>query len=356
MAARNSHLSELVSAHFDHVTNRTVKGVNLASALSLGQEISLEYVLQVASESKANWYWGPGENAFFGLNGGMWDMLWEPGSATLRGTFDEVALLYDRMRPGYPEALFDGIATLSGSEPGGRVLEIGCGTGQATVPLARRGYRILAVELGENLAAVARYHLRDYPQAQVVTSAFEEWPLEEEAAFDLAVSATAFHWLDPAVAYPKVARALKPGGSIALFWNVHVRSDADSGFFDTVQDIYQREAPELWREDHHPLPTADQVAEATRREIAATELAATARHGIEASRLFGPVTVRRYPWEATYDAAQYTALLDTYSGHRNLDAPQRERLFRGIAERIDTGFGGRITKAYLAMLFVANRI
>ncbi|MBA3794479.1 MAG: methyltransferase domain-containing protein, partial [Rubrobacter sp.] len=74
----------------------------------------------------------------------------------LRSTFDGAAPLYDEVRPGYPEALFDDVASLSVIPSRGRILEIGCGTGQATVPLARRGYEILCVELGENLAAVAR--------------------------------------------------------------------------------------------------------------------------------------------------------------------------------------------------------
>src|SRR5215210_5603855 len=107
--------------------------------------------------------------------------------------------------------LFDDIASLSGIQPGGRILEIGCGTGQATVPFARRGYRILCVELGENMAAVARRNLEGNPQAEVRTGAFEDWPLQDEA-FDVAISATAFHWLNPATAYPKVAGALRDGG------------------------------------------------------------------------------------------------------------------------------------------------
>ena len=160
----------------------------------------------------------------------------------LRTTFDEAASLYDEVRPGYPEDLFDDIVSLSGIPAGGRILEIGCGTGQATVPLARRGYRIQCIELGENMAAVARRNLERYPNAEVRTGAFEESFLQE-GAFDLAVSATAFHWLDPAVAYPKAARALRDGGSLALFWNVHVHSDASEGFFEAAQRIYEREAP-----------------------------------------------------------------------------------------------------------------
>jgi SAM-dependent methyltransferase len=110
----------------------------------------------------------------------------------LRTTFDEAASLYNEVRPGYPEDLFDDIVSLSGIGPAGRILEVGCGTGQASVPFARRGYRILCIELGENMAALARRNLRGYPQAEVRIGAFEESPLEERA-FDLAISATAFH-------------------------------------------------------------------------------------------------------------------------------------------------------------------
>ena len=78
----------------------------------------------------------------------------------LRSTFDGVATLYDQARPGYPERLFDDLVSLSGTGPGAKVLEIGCGTAQATVPLARRGYHVLCVELGDNLATIARGKLQ----------------------------------------------------------------------------------------------------------------------------------------------------------------------------------------------------
>jgi ubiquinone/menaquinone biosynthesis C-methylase UbiE len=56
----------------------------------------------------------------------------------LRASFDDVAERYDRARPGYPAELFDDLAALTGLRAGDRVLEIGPGTGQATLPLARR--------------------------------------------------------------------------------------------------------------------------------------------------------------------------------------------------------------------------
>lgn len=53
-----------------------------------------------------------------------------------RVTFDQVADLYDRHRPGYSEALFDDLARWSAIPDRARMLEIGCGTGQASVPRA----------------------------------------------------------------------------------------------------------------------------------------------------------------------------------------------------------------------------
>ena len=86
------------------------------------------------------------------------------------------------------------------------------------------------------------------------TGAFEEWP-EEENAFDLAVSAEAFHWLDQEIAYRKIARALRPGGAMALFWNRHVQNDKSGGFFEAAQEIYERETPGIVKpEDYKGLP------------------------------------------------------------------------------------------------------
>src|ERR1700737_2851663 len=98
----------------------------------------------------------------------------------LRSTFDEAAELYDRARPGYPSELFDDLAELAGLGPGARVLEIGAGTGQATLPLAERGYIVTAIELGPNLAAVARRKLARFPNVAVTVAEFESWPLPPE--------------------------------------------------------------------------------------------------------------------------------------------------------------------------------
>lgn len=255
----------------------------------------------------------------------------------LRAKFDEVAALYDAVRPGYPAELYDDIRALSGVPDGGDILEIGCGTGQATLPLAQRGYRITCVELGAELATIARRNLAAYPNVEVRVGAFETEPLPE-AAFDLVISATAFHWVAPE-SYSKLAHVLRPEGAIALFWNKHVAGAVDGGFFDQVQAIYREHAPEF-TEDWKGIPSADELPD---------ESAALAVTG-----LFGPFTVKRYPWVAHYNAVDYVNQLATYSDHLALPADRRQRAFDDIARVIDGEFGGEIAKQYLAVLYVAH--
>ncbi len=257
--------------------------------------------------------------------------------AELRGIFAEDAELYDRARPGYPEALFDDIAALADLPAGARVLEIGPGTGQATLPMARRGHRVTAVELGESMAAVARRNLAPYPNASVHTAAFEDWPLPAEP-FDLVFAATAFHWLDPDVRWRKAAAALRPGGSLAVIETVHVAA-GDVDFFAASQACYERWDPDTPPGFRCPAPDAvlDDPAE------------------IEATGLFAPPAFGRYLREIAYTRAQYVDVLNTYSGHRALEPRRREGLLTCIGELIDGRFGGSIRKGYLTRLMVARR-
>lgn len=257
-----------------------------------------------------------------------------------RVTFDQVALEYDQVRPGYPEALFDDVVTRSHIPPDGRILEVGCGTGQATIPFARRGYQIDGIELGENLAAVARHNLAVYPKAKVLVGAFETWPHEDQM-YSLLVSATAFHWIDPAVRYQRAAQVLKPDGHIALFWNKHVQTAISADFFEAVQGIYLREVSAMAR-NYPGLPHPKDLLTPVTEEI-------------DQSGLFGEVTVLRYPWNVDYDSTEYISLLNTYSDHLSLDVAVRGRLFGGIAELIGTQFGNRITKEYLTILYLSRR-
>lgn len=255
----------------------------------------------------------------------------------LRDTFDEVAELYDRVRPRYPEALVESLARTAGLGPGSRVLEVGPGTGQLTVPLAGLGCRVIAVELGPALAAVARRRLREFPLVDVEVADFEHWELPDEP-FDLVVSATAFHWIDPAVRLPKAADALRPGGRLAVVTTEHV-AGGSLDFFARAQRCYER-----W----------DPATPPGLRLLPADEIP-TDTYGLEQSARFADFGVSRYFQDIAYSAGQYLDVLLTYSGHRALDDTARQGLLTCIRDLIENRYGGSVTKRYLHELVIAPR-
>ena len=258
----------------------------------------------------------------------------------LKTTFNEAAELYDRVRPRYPAQLFDDLIELAQLEPGARILEIGCGTGIATLPLAERGFGITCVELGENLAAVARLKLAAFPDVHIDVSPFETWDAAGER-FDAVIAATCWDWIDPGVRYRKAASLLKSQGKLALFGCGHaLPKDADRFFFE-IQDIY-REIGEGVPDEQWPPPLPEDAPDF--------------REEIEASGLFGDVQARRYVWERMYTADEYIDLLNTFSGHIALEPDKREYLYRNVRERINARADPRVRRHWLAILNVARKL
>ena len=245
--------------------------------------------------------------------------------------FDRAVADYEALRPSYPAALVDDVIALAGVAPGARVLEAGSGTGQATRLFAARGLRVTAVEAGAAMAAATR---RNVPAAEVIEARFEEAPLPPHS-FALVYSATAWHWIDPTRGYARAHAALVPGGTLALFWNEHVRGDDDVGFYDAVQDLYAAAGMERQRLERGHGDRSDEIRAAPGFEL---------------------IAHRGHPWSAEYDARTYARLIGTYSDHIALPDHVRTPLLDGIAALIDTRFGGKIRKHYVADLYVARAI
>lgn len=245
---------------------------------------------------------------------------------------------YQRARPDYPEALFDRLIETTGLAPSARLLEVGCATGKATLPLARRGFRITCVELGPELAAAARRNLEHYTAVEVHEGRFEDFVADAEG-YDLVFAATAWHWADPALRYGQAAACLKRGGHLA-FWDAgHVFPAGGDAFFEEIQEIYDEVGEGLRPGERRLLP----------REIPAR----TAE--IEASGLFEVVDVSHFDWVIEYDADGYIDLLNTFSGHIAMKEWQRERLYGEIRRRLALRPGGTLQRGWGSALHVARR-
>lgn len=253
-----------------------------------------------------------------------------------RDTFLRGAVDYAAAREGYPEAALREALELARIPEGGDVLEVGCGTGQATRWLAEHGFRVLAIDRSEAMVEVASGELAAFSHVEVRAADFEKG--EPLGVFDGVVAASSFHWLDPASRVERSVAHLRPGGALILLWNVHPLPF--TGFFARVQSLYETWVPE-W-----PPPRDADAAGKRFQPIAAS---------LEASGRFEPLERWRHAWSRRLDAQAYTKLLGTHSDHRALPDERREGLFRAIRELIDREYGGEVERPYRTELIVARR-
>ncbi|MFD8573458.1 class I SAM-dependent methyltransferase [Streptomyces sp. NPDC059639] len=152
-------------------------------------------------------------------------------------SFDGVAAQYATARPGYPPELFDAVEELAGTSlRGKRVLDVGAGTGIATALLRDRGADVVAVEPGPGMGAQLRTTLPDVPLVRAYGDAL---PFADATA-DLVTYAQSWHWTDPARSVPEALRVLRPGGALALWWNV---PDPDVAWSDAQERRLQERLP-----------------------------------------------------------------------------------------------------------------
>jgi SAM-dependent methyltransferase len=251
----------------------------------------------------------------------------------LRETFAGMAGIYHEARPPYPDALLDDLVALAGLRPGGRVLEVGAGTGIATVELAARGLAVVALERTPELAAVARANLADWPSVEVVTGPFETAPAE--GAFDAVVAFSAFHWIDPETRYERVAALLRERGILATAdarmapaEGDPIYAQADADYADVLGDDARRPG----------APVADSL-----------------RDDVLASGLFDHLAERRYRWDVARDASGFLALLDSFPWYAALDAAAREELYARFARRIEARPSRTVRVTFEAVLDVARK-
>jgi SAM-dependent methyltransferase len=254
----------------------------------------------------------------------------------LRGGFDADAEAYDRTRPVCPEAMFDNLVQVAGLGPGDRVVEIGCGTGQATVPLAQRGLAVTAVELGAALADLARSRTARFPSVSVVTGSFEDWQDTDAAPVRAVTVFNALHWIDPGMRYSKPAALLAPGGAMAVGSCRWARPADAEPFWAEVQEDYQA----VGFAGSPPLPP---------------EQIGLWHFPEEARAHFYEIASFRYPFRWSYTAADYLAQLATQSGTRALSPERSAEFLARVRRRLDALGSPPLTATFVGQLAIGAR-
>lgn len=240
--------------------------------------------------------------------------------------FGRDAVTYEEVRPSYPEAALEHVTSLVDAR---RAVEVGAGTGKATVGMARDGLHIVCLEPSRQMAAVLE--AKGLPGVEVVVSTFEGWPGDSES-IDLVYAAQAWHWVDPGTGFAKASSVLRPGGAIALVWNIPLDR------YGRHQEAYARHAPRLLAESDERIERRD--AHDWRPDMESAGFVDTGRF--------------THRWGEELGTDRYRALYSTYSDHMMLDEPARSRLLDGLAADVDS-WGGSALVEYRTEVFTARK-
>ena len=249
----------------------------------------------------------------------------------MRLTFNEDAPNYDKFRPSYTDEMYKdviGFSSLNGSK---RALEIGIGTGQATLPFLKTGCKVTAIELGDKLAQFSREKFAEFTNFEVINQDFESVQLGENA-YDLVYSASAFHWIPHEIGLPKVYKLLKSGGVFAWISIQPAPAQEHIHVHEEIQKVYSRHSQFFGNE---PVPSPQ-----TRRQQA--EKKRLDRFNVLIQYGFVGVNTKFYYGTRTFSAKDYATLISTYSDHKAMPDNIRIPFLEEIANIIDY-CGGKFT-------------
>ena len=261
--------------------------------------------------------------------------------ARARG-FDAWADEYDRFRPGYPDSLFATIAQRLSLPVHPLVVDVGAGTGRASLAMAALGWRVTAVEPGRAMLDVLLSRATNDGLVLATRQASAEETGLDPASADLVTAAQAFHWFDQRRALAEMARITRPGGGIALFWNVR----------DATRSLFLADYSRLLRDatDSTEDPGGSRY-EASGREDTRRMLAATSS--------FEPAELLELHHEVAMTPGEFAGMAFTASYVRVGLTPERQDQFRADLEDLLLlhGHGGEepFTVPYRIDLWIARR-
>jgi SAM-dependent methyltransferase len=248
----------------------------------------------------------------------------------IASAFGEDASRYDRARPTYPAEL---VETIVAAAPGRGVVDVGCGTGIAARQFQAAGCAVLGVEVDARMAAIAQQS-----RVPVEVAAFESWDAGGRT-FDAVVAGQTWHWIDPDAGAAKAAEALRPGGVLALFWNVFALAGE---LADAFTEIYRRVLPDLPFE-----PWSRPGTELYEGILENTET------GIAGTGAFAPAERRRFDWQRVYTRDEWLDQVPTHGGINRFPPERVQALLAGLGEAIDAA-GGSFAMPYASLLLTAR--
>jgi SAM-dependent methyltransferase len=238
---------------------------------------------------------------------------------------------YDRARPRYPDAMVERVVAAC---PGRDVLDVGCGTGIASRQFQAAGCRVLGIDVDPRMAEVARG-----AGLEVDIAKFEAWE-PGGRTFDAVVAGQTWHWVDPAAGAAKAAAVLRPGGRVALFWNV----------FQPPPDV----AEAFGAATRRVLPARlAEVAARPALELYAPMFAAAA-DGLRGSGAFGEPEEWRFEWEFTYRRDDWLDQVPTHGGYTRLAPEVLAEVLADMGAAVDA-VGGSFTALYTTVAVTAVR-
>jgi len=244
----------------------------------------------------------------------------------LNETFTRNARLYNEMRPKYDRSILDNIKKYVKLDETSEILEIGCGTGQATELFIPTKAKIHCIDIGKELIKICNHKYSKYDNIEFEVFQYEEY--QSQLKFDLVFSATAYHWVKQPASDKKTYEILKDDGVFALFRNYHINKN--SYFYEDSQSIYEEYMGK-------------------KRNIESIN------YGIMNKELFSIVCDYEYYWDSYYSTEDYISLLSTYSDHIALEPDKRYYLFEKLSELINNKYHGKVHKEYLTKLEIGKK-
>jgi SAM-dependent methyltransferase len=236
------------------------------------------------------------------------------------------------------------------------VVEVGAGTGQATLRLARLGASVVALEPGPALAQLAGQRLGVFPRIEVIQASFEDWE-PGDRRFNALVATNSWHWVDPSVRWRKAHQVLVPKGWLVLMGHIVVREPGEPEVYAETADLHEAYASghPAWG---HP-PTAEEIvaaAEASSSDIVGLDSTiGGAPDPSSATGLFEVPLLRWFRQEQHFDAHGYVELMRTTSLYGGLEVTVREGLLTAMEQRIRERMGDQATRHYLLLVRLARR-